>query len=265
MTELNGKVESDQPYRHATGSDIEGTLVLPESWQSGGEDQVAVAIPDYDKTIVQPTQPLARVEQARPSHPYSQQQHFQQPQPYGQQTYEQPTQPYGQQTYQRPPQPYGQQPYAQPTQQPNRQTYEQPPQTYGQQQYQLPPQPFMGQPNTYGYQQGQPMLYGQQQAPNIIINNNVMQSTVGVSTVGSGGGQPKSVGIAFLLTFLFGPLGMFYSTITGAIIMIVVACVLVPLTIGFGVFLVWPASIIWGCVAASQSNTPAQVTHIYRS
>ena len=28
--------------------------------------------------------------------------------------------------------------------------------------------------------------------------------------------SPKSVGVAFLLTFLFGPLGMFYSTVSGA-------------------------------------------------
>lgn len=32
--------------------------------------------------------------------------------------------------------------------------------------------------------------------------------------------SPKSVGVAFLLTLLFGPLGMFYSTVSGALIML---------------------------------------------
>ena len=32
--------------------------------------------------------------------------------------------------------------------------------------------------------------------------------------------QPKSVGIALLLTFLFGPIGLFYASVTGALVMI---------------------------------------------
>ena len=32
---------------------------------------------------------------------------------------------------------------------------------------------------------------------------------------------PKSVGVAILLTLLFGPLGMLYSTVPGALIMLV--------------------------------------------
>ena len=68
-------------------------------------------------------------------------------------------------------------------------------------------------------------------------------------------GAPKSVLVAFLLTFLFGPLGMFYSTVVGGVVMLLVALVAIPLTIGVGALIVWPISIIWGCVAASQYNS----------
>src|SRR5690625_6519362 len=86
---------------------------------------------------------------------------------------------------------------------------------------------------------------------------------------------PKSVGVAFVLTFFFGCFGMFYSTVTGALVMIAVATGLVVIalvlsflltmaTLGFGAFtvglapfvglLTWPVSIIWGCLAASNHN-----------
>jgi hypothetical protein len=66
--------------------------------------------------------------------------------------------------------------------------------------------------------------------------------------------SPKSVGIAIILTVLFGPLGMFYSTVTGAIIMIVVSLVVGIFTVGFGLLLTWPMCIIWGAIAASAHN-----------
>ena len=66
--------------------------------------------------------------------------------------------------------------------------------------------------------------------------------------------SPKNVGVAIILTVLFGPLGMFYSTITGAIIMMVVSLIVGVLTIGFGLILTWPACIIWGAMAANAHN-----------
>lgn len=71
----------------------------------------------------------------------------------------------------------------------------------------------------------------------------------------------KSVGIAILLTFLFGPLGMFYSTILGAIIMLIVtiggllSMVIFPFNFfGIPLILIWPVSIIWGALAAHFYN-----------
>ncbi|MFZ1284718.1 MAG: hypothetical protein WAQ75_11445 [Propionicimonas sp.] len=86
--------------------------------------------------------------------------------------------------------------------------------------------------------------------------NNIVQSTA----VAGVGGRTKSVGVAFLLTFLFGPLGMFYSTVSGAIVMLAITFVLVPMTAGVAAVLAWPASIIWGCVAASRTNSGVAVS-----
>lgn len=66
--------------------------------------------------------------------------------------------------------------------------------------------------------------------------------------------ETKSVGIAILLTVLFGPLGMLYSTVSGALIMIVLSLVLAVFTLGFSIFLTWPVSVIWGAMAASEHN-----------
>lgn len=85
----------------------------------------------------------------------------------------------------------------------------------------------------------------------------------------------KSVGVAFVLTFFFGPFGMFYSTVAGALIMLgiglalgvltgIVLAMVTLVTFGVGAVLavlaplvgipVWIGSMIWGCVAASKHN-----------
>jgi hypothetical protein len=64
----------------------------------------------------------------------------------------------------------------------------------------------------------------------------------------------KNVGVAILLTVLFGPLGMLYSTIVGAIVMLVITLVVGALTLGIGLLLTWPLCIIWGALAASSYN-----------
>jgi len=82
---------------------------------------------------------------------------------------------------------------------------------------------------------------------------------------------PKSVGVAFLLTFFFGPLGMFYSTVSGALMMLGIAIfgglVVGIITLGLAWLVwgpaIWVASIIWGCTAAgNQQGT--QVITAYR-
>jgi hypothetical protein len=64
----------------------------------------------------------------------------------------------------------------------------------------------------------------------------------------------KSVGLSLVLTFLFGPLGMFYSTVGGALAMLVISFIVAIITFGIGLMITWPVCMIWGAVAASQYN-----------
>lgn len=60
----------------------------------------------------------------------------------------------------------------------------------------------------------------------------------------------KSVGVALLLTFFFGPLGMLYSTVKGAIVMFFVTLIALVFTLGIGCLFTWPICMIWAAMAA---------------
>lgn len=64
----------------------------------------------------------------------------------------------------------------------------------------------------------------------------------------------KSVGLSIILTVLLGPLGMFYSTITGAIIMLIISGIVGILTLGYGIVVTHPICVIWGALAAHSYN-----------
>ncbi len=64
----------------------------------------------------------------------------------------------------------------------------------------------------------------------------------------------KSVGLSIILTVLLGPLGMFYSTITGAIIMLIISGIVGILTLGYGIVVTHPICVIWGALAANSYN-----------
>jgi hypothetical protein len=67
-------------------------------------------------------------------------------------------------------------------------------------------------------------------------------------------GATKSIGVSILLTVLFGPLGMFYSTTSGALIMLVASLIVGIVTVGVGLLVTWPIAIIWGAVATDTYN-----------
>lgn len=68
-------------------------------------------------------------------------------------------------------------------------------------------------------------------------------------------GAHKSVTLAVLLAFLFGPLGMLYSTVGGGLIMMLLSFLVIPLTLGAGIVLLIPTYMIWAGLAASSSNS----------
>ncbi|MYM18732.1 hypothetical protein GSY69_01750 [Brevibacterium sp. 5221] len=70
------------------------------------------------------------------------------------------------------------------------------------------------------------------------------------------------MGLAFVLSFFFGPLGMFYSTVAGAIVMLIVSVVAALFTWGVSLFVTEPICIIWACVAAANANSRTRV-HSY--
>lgn len=67
--------------------------------------------------------------------------------------------------------------------------------------------------------------------------------------------EGKSVGTAFLLAFLFGPLGLLYASVTGGIIMLVISIFVGVVTLGTGLIITWVISIIWAVSAAGNSKS----------
>lgn len=70
-------------------------------------------------------------------------------------------------------------------------------------------------------------------------------------------GSQKSTGTAFILTFLFGPLGLLYATTAGGIIMIFVSIIVGALTFGLGLIFTQIVCIIWAVVAVNNANQAA--------
>lgn len=75
--------------------------------------------------------------------------------------------------------------------------------------------------------------------------------------------KDDSLVVAFFLTLFFGPLGMFYTTVVGAFVMLGVFVIIIPIiavmTLGLGGFLWIPAWFIcmaWGMLAAKRGGKP---------
>ena len=70
----------------------------------------------------------------------------------------------------------------------------------------------------------------------------------------------KDVGMAVLLAFIFGPVGLFYASVWGGFIMLTLGLASIPisfLTFGIPISVIWLISIIWAGVAASRANKKA--------
>ncbi len=66
--------------------------------------------------------------------------------------------------------------------------------------------------------------------------------------------SPKSQGIGVILCLLFGPLGLFYSSIIGAIIMIIIAIPVAIVTLGIGMIPINLICCVWNLIAVSSHN-----------
>lgn len=70
--------------------------------------------------------------------------------------------------------------------------------------------------------------------------------------------KDRSVLAALVLTFFFGRFGVLYLSIPWALIWIVVSAVVVIVTVGLGAFLIWPVSMVWAAIAASNQHSRYQ-------
>jgi len=70
-------------------------------------------------------------------------------------------------------------------------------------------------------------------------------------------GKQKSAGVAFILAFFFGPLGLLYASVTGGIVMFIFGVLISIITLGLGLVVVWIACIIWAVIAVNNTNSKA--------
>ena len=64
----------------------------------------------------------------------------------------------------------------------------------------------------------------------------------------------KSVVVSLVLTLFFGPFGMLYSTVVGAVVMLVLYVALGIPTLGWALVGLHPVAMIWGAWAADKAN-----------
>jgi hypothetical protein len=67
-------------------------------------------------------------------------------------------------------------------------------------------------------------------------------------------GNGKSVVLSLVLTFFFGPFGMLYSTLTGALVMLILYVALGIPTLGWALAGLHPIAMIWGAIAADRNR-----------
>jgi hypothetical protein len=64
----------------------------------------------------------------------------------------------------------------------------------------------------------------------------------------------KHLVLAPVFATLFGPLGLFYATVPGAMVALIIGIGLAAYTFGLVIFLVWPLSAIWAALVVTSSN-----------
>ncbi len=64
----------------------------------------------------------------------------------------------------------------------------------------------------------------------------------------------KSLVVAILLAIFLGPIGLFYASVIGALIMLVITAIVSFITLGFGLFIPYIICIIWAIIAVNSYN-----------
>jgi len=77
-------------------------------------------------------------------------------------------------------------------------------------------------------------------------------------TVVMGSMNTPNTGLAIFLALIFGPLGLFYSSIIGGIVMLIISIPVVLVSLGLGLVITLPICAIWAGMAASIKNKKAR-------
>lgn len=67
-------------------------------------------------------------------------------------------------------------------------------------------------------------------------------------------GEEKNMVGAVLLTFIFGPFGMLYSTIVGGVVMLVLSIIIAAETLGFGLIITQIICLAWTIIVVDKHN-----------
>ena len=81
----------------------------------------------------------------------------------------------------------------------------------------------------------------------VVTDNSATTALLAVS-------QKKSMGVALILTILFGPLGLLYATVPGGLVLLLLTFVIGIATLGVGFLFGWIVSIIWAVIAVNSHN-----------
>ena len=69
---------------------------------------------------------------------------------------------------------------------------------------------------------------------------------------------PRSVRTAVLLALFLGPLGLFYASVLGGVLMTIVTVVAGLSTMGVGLLFAWPVCVVWAYIAAATQHEEAE-------
>lgn len=126
-----------------------------------------------------------------------------------------------------------------PNPEPQPQPQPQPQPNYQQQQQQAPQQPQGAAPP--------PPQYAYAPQP-IYVTQQVQMAPAYVAV------PQKNMALALVLSFFFGPLGLFYASITGGIVMLILSIVFAIVTLGISIIFTIPACMIWAAIAVNNYN-----------
>ena len=72
----------------------------------------------------------------------------------------------------------------------------------------------------------------------------------------------KSQAASFFLTLFFGPLGAFYASVATGLLTLLISVVVAVVTLGFGLLITWPMTIIWAAIVVSNNNSSVRFTQM---